>query len=169
MTKLRKDRKSTGALAHSPVPTKVTEKWRYDKIKECFDATSQHLEEGDDNYNVKQDYELSMKEAIDDILKELGRVASVSDIDKQNFRNLVRKAARFWLEVGQQRYRLFLVMSDSGGEPSRSGQIAVGKDGTQKLVVVPELRRIGSGQGEGLENNELVADCKGVFRVFESR
>ena len=112
---------------------------------------------------------MSMKEAIDDILKELGRVASVSDIDKQNFRNLVRKAARFWLEVGQQRYRLFLIMSDSGEEPSRSGQIAMDKNSTQKLVVKPELRRIGSGQGKGLENDELVADCKGVFSVFKFR
>ena len=118
---------------------------------------------------MKRDYELSVKEATDDILKERGRVASVSDIDKQNFRNLVRRAAKFWLEVGQQRYRLFLVMSDSGGEPSRSGQIAVDKDSMQKLVVVPELRRIGSGQGKGLENDELVADCKGVFSVFKFR
>jgi hypothetical protein len=116
---------------------------------------------------VKQGYESTVKEATDDILKELGRVASITDIDKQNFSNLVRRAAKFWLEVGQQRYRLFLLMSDLGGEPSRSGQIAVNKDGTQKLTVVPELRRIGSAQGERLENDELVADCKGVFSVFK--
>jgi hypothetical protein len=110
---------------------------------------------------------LSVKEATDDILKELGRVTSVSDIDRQNFGNLVRRAAKFWLEVGQERYRLFLVMSNSGGEPSRSGHIAVDKDGTQKLVVVPELRRIGDAQGKGLENDKMVAGCKGVFSVFK--
>ena len=121
----------------------------------------------DANYNVKRGYESSLTETTDDILKELGRVASITDIDKQNFNNLVRRAARFWLEVGQQRYRVFLLMSDSGTEPSRSGEIAVGKDGTQKLIVVPELRRIGSAQGDRLENDELVADCKGVFGVFK--
>ncbi|KAI9773764.1 MAG: hypothetical protein M1839_001996 [Geoglossum umbratile] len=162
------DRKSTGVLAHGPVPTKDSEKWRYQKIKECFDATSQLLEEGDANYNVKRDYELSVKEAIDDMLRELGRVTSLSNVDEQNFRNLVRNAAEFWLKVGQQRYRLFLVMSDSGGEPLPSGRIAADNDGTQKLVVTPELRRIGSGQGTGLGNDdELVADCKGVFSVFK--
>ncbi|KAI9774838.1 MAG: hypothetical protein M1840_000054 [Geoglossum simile] len=169
MASFGQDRKSTGALAHGPVPTKESEKWRYETIQECLDATSQALEEGDANYNVKRDYELSLKETTDDMLKELGKVSSVSDIDKQNFKNLVRKAAKFWLEVGQQRYRLFLVMSDSDGEPTRSGQIAMNKDCTQKLVVVPELRRIGSGQGKGLENDELVADCKGVFNVFKFR
>ncbi|KAH0556730.1 hypothetical protein GP486_005485 [Trichoglossum hirsutum] len=161
------DRKSTGSLAHGPMPTKDSEKWRYEKIKECLDATSQLLKEGDANYNVKRDYDQSVRDTIDDMLQELERIASVGDVDKQNLRNLVRRAAKFWLEVGQQRYRLFLIMSDSGREPSRSGQTAVDRDGTQKLVVVPELRRIGSGQGTGLENDELVADCKGVFSVFK--
>jgi len=110
-----------------------------------------------------------VKEATEDILKELGRVASVTDSDRQRFSDLVTRAAKLWLEVGQQRYRLFVLMSDSDGEPSRSGQVVVDKDGTQKLVVVPELRRIGNAQGERLEKDELVADCKGVFSVFYFR
>jgi hypothetical protein len=80
--------------------------------------------------------------------------------------NLVRKAAKLWLKAGQQRCRLFLLMSDSGKEPLRSGQASLDRDGKQELVVIPELRRIGNEQGERLDKNELVSDCKGRFSVF---
>jgi len=115
---------------------------------------------------VKQGYELSVKETTEDISQELAKVASVSSSDKQRMSDLVRKAARLWLEVGQQRCRMFLLMSYSSKEPSRSGPDSLDRDGTQELVVVPELRRMGNAQGEWLEKDELVLDCKGKFSVL---
>jgi len=137
-------------------------------MKKCLEATSQPLMEWEDNYNVKQGYESSVKETTEDISRELARVAFVSGSDKQRMSDLVRKAARLWLEVGQQRCRMFLLMSYSSKEPSRSGQAFLDRDGTQELVVVPELRRMGNAQGERLEKDELVLDCKGKFSVFYS-
>ena len=135
-------------------------------MKKCLEATSQPLMDWEDNYDVKLGYESSVKETTEDMSRELARVAPMSGGDKQRMSDLVRKAARLWLEVGQQRCRMFLLMSHSSKEPSRSGPASLDPDGTQELVVVPELRRMGNAQGERLEKDELVLDCKGNFSVF---
>jgi hypothetical protein len=98
--------------------------------------------------------------------QELGKVATVSDSEKQRMSQLVKKAASLWLEVGQQRCRMSLLMSDSGEDPVRSRHTALDSDGSLSLVVVPELRRRGNAQGERLKIDELVMDCKGKFSVF---
>jgi len=135
-------------------------------MKICLDAISQPLLEWESNYNLKRGYELCLKEVMDDISQELGKVAPVNGDYKQRMSDIVKKAAKLWLEVGQQRYRIFLLMSTLGGKPLRSGQGSLDRDGTQELVVVPELRRMGNAQGERLDKDELVSDCKGKFRVF---
>jgi len=152
-----------GTLALCPRPTNDSEKWRYEKMKGCLEAINQKEE---DNSNLKRDYESSLKEIVEDISQELEKVASASSLHKQETSDLVQKAAKLWLEVGQQQYRIFLRMSGSDGEPSRSGQASLNKDGSQELVIVPELRRMGNGKGEWLEWDQLVQGCKGRFSVF---
>ena len=148
-----------------PKPTKV---WRYEKIKDCLKAINQSLVDSEPNlnYNLKQSYEQCLNDAVEDVSKECGRVASMDINEKQRMMDLVRKAAKLWLEAGQQQYRIFLLMSKSGSQPSRSGQAFVGIDGVQELVVYPEVRRMGNMQGERLERNELLLDCKGKFSVL---
>lgn len=133
-------------------------------MKICVEATSQPQKEWD--YNVRREYELCLKEATEEMSQELGRVAPVSVSERQRMSELVKKAAKLWLEVGQQRGRMFLLMSDSGDEPVRSRRTALNRDGTLGLIVVPELRRRGNAQGERLDTDELVMDCKGKFSVF---
>ncbi|KAN0071923.1 hypothetical protein V8E54_009652 [Elaphomyces granulatus] len=157
------DWKSPAAVVPCPKPTKVSEKWRYQTIDDCLEAISQPLLGWEPDINIKQCYEQSLVETTEDISHEFGRVAS---IDKQRMSDLVRNAAKLWLEIGQQRYRIFLVMSKSGSKPSRSGQAFVDADGRQELVASPELRRIGNVQGEKLEKEDLVLDCRGKFGVL---
>jgi len=135
-------------------------------MKKTCEAVGQPLQEWDPGYGVKQGYEQSVKEVMKDISDELGRVASISSKDKQRISDLVRKAATLWLEIGQQRCRIFLLMSDSGGRPSRNEPSSLDGDETQELVVMPELRRKGNAQGERLEKDELISGCKGEFSVF---
>jgi len=157
------DLKSPAALAHCPKPTKDSEKWRYDTINDCLKTINQLGSEP--NYKLKRSYEQCLNDTTEDISHELERVASM-DNDKQTITDIVRKAAQLWLEVGQQRYRIFLLMSKSGTKPSRSGQAFVDIHREQELVVGPEVRRIGNAQGERLEKDELVPDCKGNFIVL---
>jgi hypothetical protein len=152
--------KSPAALVPCPKPTKDSEKWRYDTINDCLKAINQL---GSDK--LKRSYEQCLNDTMEDVSHELERVASMDVNDKQRMMDLVRKAAQLWLEVGQQRYRIFLLMSKSGTKPSRSGQAFVD---TQELVVGPEVRRIGNAQGERLEKDELVSECKGKFSVLNA-
>jgi hypothetical protein len=146
------------------MPTEVSERWRYETIKACLDAINWPLPDSSEpDYNLKQSYEQCLNDATEDVSQELGRVSSMGHNDKQRISDLVRKAAKLWLEIGRQRYRIFLLMSQSGAKPSRSGQAFVNRDGTQELVADPELRRMGNVQGERLEKDELVPDCKGKF------
>ena len=87
---------------------------------------------------------------------------------KQRILDLVRKAAKLWLEVGQQRYRIFLRMSQTGAQSHRSGQAFVDENGQKELVAGPEVRRMGNAQGERLEKDEVVPDCKGKFSLLHS-
>lgn len=121
---------------------------------------------GDPFFNVKQGYESSVKDTAKELFREVTRVSSVADDDEQRMSELVKTAAKLWLEVGQQRCRMFLLMSKSTKEPLRSGEDALDRDRHQELVIVPELRRIGNAQGERLEKNELVLDCQGKFSAF---
>lgn len=90
----------------------------------------------------------------------------MSEDEQERLSELVDKAANLWLEVGQQRCRMFLLMSKSGEEPKRSLKSSLNRDGTLNLVVMPELQRLGNAQGDQLDRVELVAGCKGQFSRF---
>ena len=169
MTKFAEDKRSNGAAALCPRPTKASEKWRYEAMKECVEATTEPGMDGKANHNVKEGYELTLKEITDALCYELARVALIDRSDKQRMRLLVTKAAQLWLEVGQQRCRMFLLMSNSGREPAQSGPTSLDRDGRMELVVVPEVRRLGNVQGDRLDEDELVSDCKGEFSIFPRR
>ena len=132
-------------------------------MKICVAATSTPQVESD--LKVKRECDLCLKEATEGMSQELGKVATVSDSEKQRMSQLVKKAARLWLEVGQQRCRMSLLMSDSGEDPVRSRRTALDCDDSLSLVVVPELLRRGNEQGERLNTDEVVMDCKGKFSV----
>jgi hypothetical protein len=150
-----------------PKPTKGSEKWRYEKMKKCVEAISQPLMEMEPYYNVKRQFESTLTETSEEIYHELMKVAYLDNIEKQRIRDLVKRAAKLWLEVGQQRYRMFLIMTNSTQEPARSNESAL-RAGKMQLVVAPELRRMGNAQGERLEKDELVMDCEGKFSVFST-
>lgn len=154
------------APALGPVPSKASEKWRYDSLKLCSEAMSRAQVEWD--YKVQGEFGSSIKKVADEMMIELERVSPLSSNEMQRMDELVRKAAQFWLDVGQQRCRVVLLMSSSGEDPVRSDMGSLDRDGTLSLVVIPELRRKGNSQGERLDTNDLVMDCKGKFSVFHS-
>ncbi len=155
------------ALDQGPSATRNSEEWRFDTLRQCASAINQLLEPTHPYYKAKIGYDTTIQGARNDILRELGHFAPVTDDVKNDFEDVVKKAAAFWLEVGQQRYRLFLLFSPSGAEPVRSGQHVHMRDNNiQKLVLIPELRRRGNAQGDKLDSDEMVVKCRGDFREF---
>jgi len=131
-------------------------------MKRCLEATSQPLHEWESGYELRRQYERSLKEATEEMFQQLENVAPVDASDKQRMSDLVKAAAKLWLDAGQQRCRMFLLMSPEGDEPTRSA-----RDGILDIVVLPEVRRMGNSQGERLEKDELVIGCKGEFSMVE--
>jgi hypothetical protein len=71
----------------------------------------------------------------------------VFDDDKQRMNRFVKKAAELWLEIGQQRYRMFVVMSESGKEPKRSAPAALDRNRTLEMVVEQAFEDLGVQKG----------------------
>ncbi|KAG4439729.1 hypothetical protein IFR05_004807 [Cadophora sp. M221] len=151
-----------------PRPTKESEVWRYETMKNCVEATSQASGGPDPRNMLRRGYEQSVTDTAKDLCDELGRVSTISPSEKQRMADLVRKAAKLWMEIGQQRYRMFILMSETNLEATRSRPKSVNREGKLSLVVIPELRRMGNAQGEKLDKNELIMDCKGKFSIFSA-
>ncbi|KAH6724440.1 hypothetical protein BKA61DRAFT_588455 [Leptodontidium sp. MPI-SDFR-AT-0119] len=149
-----------------PRPTKESEVWRYETMKNCVEATSQAPAGTEPRNTLKRGYEQSVTETAKELSDELEMVSTISPSEKQRLGDLVRKAAKLWMEIGQQRYRMFVLMSETNIEATRSRPKAVNREGKLSLVVIPELRRMGNAQGEKLDKNELIMDCKGKFSIF---
>ncbi|CZR52812.1 uncharacterized protein PAC_02689 [Phialocephala subalpina] len=160
-----------GQGAPCPPASLQSEQWRYEKITTCVEAINQPVMDSEPNYSIKQGYESTLEEVSEELIQELKNISSVSNNHKQRVYRMVEKAAKLWLDVGQQRCRMFLVMSESGEmvKPVRSRPSSLKRDGTVDLVILPELRRLGNVEGELLDKNELVKDCGGKFSVFRTR
>ncbi|KAH8685430.1 hypothetical protein BGZ60DRAFT_425926 [Tricladium varicosporioides] len=148
-------------LARCPQPNKESERWRYETMKSCIIVTGDRLAEGDPSFSLQQNYYKALEDIRNDIMQELGKVSTEISCYEDQVETLLREAAKFWLEVGQQRCRMFLAMSESGTEPA---QTRLNHCGTLNLVVMPQLRRMGNAFGEQLDKDELVLE--GNFSVF---
>jgi hypothetical protein len=166
-TEVIKGDKSLGTFF--PRPSREAEQWRYENMLTCVEATSQPLskwEHNSRNFNIRRGYESTLQTTVNEMCRELEHVIMVFDDDKQRMNRFVKKAAELWLQIGQQRYRMFVVMSQSGKQPKRSARAALDRNRTLEMVVEPGLRRFGSAKGEQLEKEAVVVDCTGKFSTF---
>jgi hypothetical protein len=104
-------------------------------MKKCVEATSKPQMEWD--HKLKREFDSCLNETTEEMSQELGNVATISDSEKQRLAQLVKKAARLWLEVGQQRCRMSLVMSNSGEDPVRSRRRALDRDDSLVSSTLP--------------------------------
>ncbi len=140
-------------------------------MTKCVRAVSQPLKDWEPNswdFKIRQGYETTLEKAKDSILQELENVAPREEADSQKLTELVKKVADLWLEVGQQKYSMFLLMSASAEDAMTSKPEALEANRTLELVVRPAIHRIGTAEGERLDKEELVKDCEGSFSTFQS-
>ncbi len=133
-------------------------------MKNHVDAINKPATQRD--YIWKQQYEVYLEVISRKLSQEMGMVALVKPRDEQRMIELVKKVAKLWIEVGQQRCRISLLLSTSGARPVRSEYTAFDEFGQMPIVVVPALRRRGTVQGARLDIDEVVMECRGTFSVF---
>lgn len=151
----------TGSPASLPELSKDAEKWRYERLKI-------HIEEMDldPKHEFRHQYNTHLRETINKIAKELDNMLPITKNERQQVTDLVNAAAKWWLKVIREKYRVVLLVTDSSCLPASSGKESL--DPGRKLIVVPELRRFGNAQGDRLDKNELVMNCRGKFHVIPS-
>jgi hypothetical protein len=146
-----------------PQPTEASEAWRRDHIKEFFLIMGQKLSKSHEKYEYYAGFEESVSKASKEIIKELGKVTNESNVDDRRCKKIARDAANFWIKCGMQYARVYLLFSQSQRSPTRSWK---NNSKIQEMVAEPELRRAGNAEGEDLERDELVSDCRGNFPRF---
>jgi hypothetical protein len=86
----------------------------------------------------------------------------------QVMEKLIRKAANTWLEFGMQRCRIVVAMEGSNLKLMEEKVQRV-KDGALRLVVVPELKRIGNSKGQDLNVEETIRGYEGEIVEVSTR
>jgi len=88
----------------------------------------------------------------------------VDDEKRRAIELLVTRAARFWLSVSSEHYRVLVSLPNSDGnllQGTRSHFTQV------RLVVSPKLQRVGNSMGEALDKVETVGNCVGISEPYD--
>ena len=110
---------------------------------------------------LREGLEKSIVKAQQEMLREMTRISSESDIETEKLGEIARTAALLWIECGMHRCRIHFRMSRSDSKPLRSG--ARGRGKSQELVVKPEMRKAGDDKGSDFECDEIFTGCDGHF------
>ena len=155
------DRRSE--FSHWPEATEDSEKWRYEQVKECLDALKKP--DSETKRRWKRSYDQSVNTTADEIYNAVNAIAATSESDVQLVQDLVKLAAKFWLDAASQRCRILLYFPPLGANVLGSRQALTSID----LVVQPEVRRRGNAQGQRLDREQVVKGCEGEHTAFQPR
>jgi hypothetical protein len=145
-----------------------TERWRYVNVKECRAALMKPTSAFDPRARPKQGFKISMDALKEEFRSMLDDLVNLEESNIQVMEKLTRKAANTWLEFGMQRCRIVVVMKGSNLK-SMEEKVQRVKDGTLRLVVVPELKRIGNSKGQDLNVEETIRGYEGEIVEVSTR
>jgi hypothetical protein len=140
-----------------PKPTKITETWRYERLRSIGEALSKSQSSTHDpetNNKMQQSLSTWLTAIENDIYHIILSVAAPEEARSSmpGCKEIADDAVRMWLDFGKERYRLVMAMPIDV-------HIAVPvENAIPELVIEPELRRIGNGNGEHLDKEHLVSD-----------
>lgn len=125
--------------------------------------------EWDPRARLKKGFKTSIDAIIRELKLTLGEISDLDDGSVQAVERIVKKAAKMWLDFGMQRCRVLVVVEGSN-LASTEEKIQRAQEDVLKLVVVPELKRLGNPTGQDFTMKEVVGDCHGqVVEVWISR
>jgi hypothetical protein len=90
---------------------------------------------------------------VEETFQAIEKVATLGLKERQVLNDLVRLAARLWLDICSQRCRILVVLPNSSGNVLKATK---GGCPSLKLVVKPEIRRTGNSHGQDPTKEEIV-------------
>jgi hypothetical protein len=134
-------------------------------MKASKEALRKPASELDPRARYKEGFNKSL-EIIQDRLRDAFQAASrLGDDEIDIIKEITLAAARWWIDMGTQRCRLFMVMPDPLLRSDKE-RVEAAKEGTLKLTLKPRLEKHGDAQGKDLEEaretliEEIVVDPK---------
>ena len=147
--------------SHWPEANEKSEEFRYKTVKDCQDAVGRRGNESGLSRRRRDIYGKSLEETVNEIAESIEQVAFLNKDGEEIIRNLVRIAAKLWLEFGCQRYRIIFIFPPSLRRSAESSSSQ-----SRELVVRPQVRRIGSSQGTELDKEEIIKGCEGEWSTY---
>ncbi|OQV06072.1 hypothetical protein CLAIMM_10704 [Cladophialophora immunda] len=148
-------------LPHWPEASEESEAWRFERVKEYWDASKKSDSEA--SRRLKQRYDESVGAAVDDICNAIQAISPPSPHDLLLVREFVEVAATFWLDVVAQKCRVYLVFPAQGAKALVHRKAA---NATADLVIQPEVRRRGNAQGQRFVKEQVIKGCEGEKTRF---
>jgi hypothetical protein len=138
-----------------PEPTQRSEQWRYVTIREWMESLEQPGSRSITKQMGVAGYESTLESATRDIRDMVGKVSHSNEDSKtvKQIREMVQLAARFWLKMGSQRFRIVVLLPNLGditADGRRREHLP------EKVIARPELRRIGNSLGQQLDSIDVV-------------
>lgn len=90
----------------------------------------------------------------------LGTMVNLEKGNVQAMDKIAKKATNMWLEFGMQRCRILVSLEGSNLKPAED-KVQRAHEDTLKLVVVPELKRLGNSKGHEHYTEATVGGCDG--------
>jgi hypothetical protein len=112
---------------------------------------------------LKSSFEDSIIAAMTATCHALRKVARIQEDHRKSLQSILRLAAKTWLEVCSQRYRLIVLLPDGFGDILSSKPT---DESPFTLIVKPDLKRYGDSQGSGLMRGELLGGWKGLVQTY---
>jgi hypothetical protein len=104
-----------------------------------------------------------------DTLKEicdtLERVTTLDDEERSVLDGVLQLAAKLWLEVSSQRYRLFVIVPAEAKDVLR---LERGDMNSLQLIIKPELQRFGNARGTDARQGHTISGWKKQIEVYPS-
>ena len=116
-----------------------------------------------DEQSLKASYEATVISILNTIHQVLSRVATLELKDVEALEKLVRLAAKTWMELCSQPYRVMMILPPGSGDLLSSPNP---DERPLKLIVSPELKRYGNMQGEDLMKGEIFTRCQAVVQQY---
>jgi hypothetical protein len=137
-------------------------------VKKCLEAIDKATSPSHPGYKLREAFESSLTNLAAEMSKILSTVCQVDSTVQVHMRGIANTAARLWLQLGTQRFRVLVIIPDQIVRSMQGTQSRSMHRGLVELVIRPELRRAGNSIGGGFDQEEIISGCKGDYSSFQS-
>lgn len=114
---------------------------------------------------IRASYAQARNAALEGICSTLNRVTTLDSEETVVLDTILQSAARLWMEISSQRYRLFVIVPAEAKDVLRIGR---GDVNHLQFVVKPDLQRFGTASGANARQGQSISGWKRQVEIYPS-